>query len=599
MKRLLALALCLIMIVSVFASCGKKDDKDKGPVIRTYMTSNIYNFDPIYAYTDEAAAKIMGMIYEGLFTVNANGKVEKALCKDYKIVEDKENNIYKMVITINNTCWSDGREVMVDDLVFAWKRILDPEFSCNAASMLFDIQNAKAYKNGDCSPDDVGLYPVDTKELEIIFDGPINYDLFIENLASPVLVPLREDVVGKAEQWASNVAIMTSNGPFTVRAFTPGDKMALQRNGYYYRNAQKDADDKVVKPYRIYIELSEDANQQLAVYNNGVDIYDEQGNFVVKNYVFYNSELPLAARKEWASTVKTVDTQNVHTYYFNTTNELFEKAEVRKALSMALDREAIADIVVFAEAATGLITDGVFGSTTKKDFRTEAGALINTKGDVEGAKKLLKDAGVSKGKFEIAIRDNEVDKAIAEYAKEIWEDLGFTVDVKTYGYEKITTENEYEVYVDMFEQAFMKGDFDVAGIDLQMLSTDAFGTLASFAVGYSGTALDLSDRKNENGGLDLKPGVTGYNSAEFNAKIDAAYNEKLDRAVKTKNLIEAEKILLEDMPIAPLVRLQNAYVAKKELSGFSFTRYGAPIMTKAKFKNYEQYILVEELTKES
>ena len=99
MKRLLALLLCLVMVVSVVAGCGKKDDDDKGAVIRTYMTSKIYNLDPIYAYIDDAATKIMGMVYEGLFTLNANGKVEKALCKDYKIIEDEDLDLFMLLIT--------------------------------------------------------------------------------------------------------------------------------------------------------------------------------------------------------------------------------------------------------------------------------------------------------------------------------------------------------------------------------------------------------------------------------------------------------------------------------------------------------------------
>ena len=576
MKRILALVLCLLMIVPLFASCGNKDDEDKGAIIRTYMTSDIYNFDPVYAYTDDAATKIMGMIYEGLFRLSDDGKVEKALCKDYEIIEDKEHNIYKMQVTINDTAWSDGRKVSVDDLVYAWKRILDPEFSCNAASMLFDIQNAKGYKNGDCSPDDVGLYAVDTQVLDIYFEKEINYDLFIETLCSPMLVPVREDVVAKAEQWASNVAIMVANGPFAVRSFKPGEKMALQRNAYYYRDSEKDAEDKVVKPYRIYIDLTQGSDEQLIAYNEGT--------------LFYNSEIGLASRQDWSKVTKTVDMQNVHTYYFNTNNELFAKKEVRQALSKALDRQSIADIAVFAEPATALITEGVFETTRKTSFRDKGGDIIGVVGDVDGAKALLKKAGVSGGEFEIAVRDNEVDVAIAEYAKEVWKELGFKVTLNKLGAKKQVTENEYEVYVDQFEQAFKKGEFDVAAIDLQMLSTDAFSTLSGFAVGYSGTALNLADEAG--GGWDLKPGVTGYNSKEYNKLIDEAYAQK-DRAKRSEILHKAEKLLLEDMPIAPLVTLQNAYVSKK-LSGFSFDFYGCPVFTKAKLKNYEKYTNVEE-----
>ncbi len=578
MKRILAFTLCLVMLVPLFASCGKKDEDDKGAVIRAYMTSDIYNFDPVYAYTDDATTKIMGMIYEGLFELDTEGKVQKALCKDYEIVEDKENNVYKMQVTINDTGWSDGREVTVDDVVYAWKRILDPEFSCSAAAMLFDIKNAKAYKNGDCSPDDVGLYAVDTKVLDIYFDGPINYDLFIENLCSPVLVPLREDIVTKAEQWASNVAIMAGNGPFAVRSFTPGKKMALQRNAYYYRDIEKDADDKVVKPYRIYIDLRVEPDEQLIAYNDG--------------QLFFNSEIALANRNDWASKVKTVDMQNVHTYYFNTNNELFAKKEVRQALSMALDREAIAELVVYAEAATGLITDGVFNTSRKNSFREVGGDILSTTGDVDGAKSLLSGVKLPTKKFSITVRNNEVDVAIAEYAKEVWEDLGFNVSIVKCDYKKKTTENEYEVFVDEFETAFKTGDFDVAGIDLQMLSTDAFATLSGFALGYSGTALNLADEAG--GGWDLKPGVTGYNSEAYNKLIDEAFGLKSDRAAMAEKIHEAEELLLDDMPVTPLVTLKNAYISSKKFSKFSFNYYGSPIFTDAKLKNYQAYTNVEE-----
>lgn len=578
MKKILALTLCLLMLVPLAVGCGKKDEDDRGAVVRAYMTSEIFNFDPIYAYTDDAATKIMGMIYEGLFRLTPNGKVEKALCKSYKITEDKENNIYKMQVTINDTGWSDGREVTVNDVIFAWKRILDPEFSCSAAAMLFDIKNAKAYKNGDCSPDDVGLYPVDTKVLDIFFEQPINYDLFIENLASPILVPLREDILAKADKWASNVAIMAGNGPFAVRSFTPGEKMALQRNSYYYRDVEKDADDAVVRPYRIFIDLTVGAGDQLNAYNEGT--------------LFYNSEIPLGSRNDWASAVKTVDMQNVHTYYFNTTNPLFSKAEVRRALSLALDRNEIAKIVVFGEAATGLITDGVFDTSRKNSFRKVGGDLIKTSADVDAAKALLNQAGVTSGSFTITIRDNEVDNAIANYAKGVWESLGFTVNIRALYARKEITENEYEVYVDSFEEAFKTGDFDVAGIDLQMFSTDAFSTLAGFAMGYSGTALDLAHP--ENGGWDLKPSVTGYNSEAYNTAIDNAFKASLNRSERSKYLHEAEKILLEDMPVMPLVTLQNAYVARKSLSKFSFDFYGCPVMTDLKLKNYELYTNAEE-----
>ncbi len=576
MKRILALVLCLLMLVPMMASCGQKDENDKGAIIQMYLATDVYNFDPIYAYTDDAASRIMGMIYEGLFRINAdNGKVENALCKKWEIIEDPEDSVYKARVTINDTAWSDGRKVSVDDVIYAWKRILDPEFSHPAAAMLFEIKNAKAYKNGDCSPDDVGLYAVDTTVMEIQFEQPIDYDLFKERLCAPVLVPVREDAVGKTEYWASNVAVMVANGPFRISSFRPGDTMMLQRNSYYYRNEEKDDLDKVVKPYRIYIDLTKSAEEQ----------YQLTGDTV-----FFNSELPLSVRASLGKKdVKYVDSGSVHTYYFNTNNELFADANVRKALSLALNRQTIADIVVFADPATGLIDNSVYNTSRKNSFREEGGDLISTSANVAEAQALLDASGVRGGSFTITIRDNDVDYAIAEYAQGVWRELGFTVMIRPLGSESGYTPKkdpvtEYDYFVDAFETAFNKGDFDVAGIDLQMFSTDAFGTLAQYAVGFSGTAIDLS---NPNDWYE-KPGITGYNSDEYNQYIADAY-AATDRKTKTERLHRAEEVLMNDMPVMPLLFMKNAYKSGKKLSKFSFDYYGCPQFIEAKLKNYEEY----------
>ena len=287
--------------------------------------------------------------------------------------------------------------------------------------------------------------------------------------------------------------------------------------------------------------------------------------------------------------VKYVDSGSVHTYYFNTNNELFADANVRKALSLALNRQTIADIVVFADPATGLIDNSVYNTSRKNSFREEGGDLISTSANVAEAQALLDASGVRGGSFTITIRDNDVDYAIAEYAQGVWRELGFTVMIRPLGSESGYTPKkdpvtEYDYFVDAFETAFNKGDFDVAGIDLQMFSTDAFGTLAQYAVGFSGTAIDLS---NPNDWYE-KPGITGYNSDEYNQYIADAY-AATDRKTKTERLHRAEEVLMNDMPVMPLLFMKNAYKSGKKLSKFSFDYYGCPQFIEAKLKNYEEY----------
>ena len=92
MKKILSLVLCLVMLATVFVGCAKEDeeteDTDKGAYVYMYMTDMVYDFDPAHAYGNEAALKIVSLMFDNLFVLDENGKVKKSLAKDYKISED-------------------------------------------------------------------------------------------------------------------------------------------------------------------------------------------------------------------------------------------------------------------------------------------------------------------------------------------------------------------------------------------------------------------------------------------------------------------------------------------------------------------------------
>ena len=193
--------LCAVMLLGVLASCTTIEGDNSGMVIDVYMTTELFDFDPALHYNDDAMVKILDLIFEGLTDIDENGKWKKALMKSYEIKGNDEDGYY-MLITLNSTRWSDGRTVQAADLVYAWKRILDPDFRSEAAALLFDIKNARDVKLGDASIDDVGIAAVDTYVLQIYFETKIDYDVFLRNLASPALVPLREDIVARDANWA-------------------------------------------------------------------------------------------------------------------------------------------------------------------------------------------------------------------------------------------------------------------------------------------------------------------------------------------------------------------------------------------------------------
>ena len=433
-------------------------------------------------------------------------------------------------------------------------------------------------KFGDASIDDFGASAVDTYTLQVLFEHDIDTDAFFKTVASPALVPQREDTVASnSEYWARKTSTILTNGPFALKQIDYGRTLRIERNSYYFRDTDKpDALDKYVIPWRIVTHYDYgDINAQFDAYMN--------------SSIWYLGTIPLAQREAVKKQAVISDELATHTYYFNVKNDLFKDARVRRALSMAIDREHIVSIVTYAKAATGLIPYGVSDANGKKDFREVADSeskLISTTADMDGAKALLREAGVSGGSFDLTVKDNEQDKAVAEYVADEWKKLGFNVKVKALKGSRIGGSNDAisNLYEDKFNDAYSKGDFDVIAVDMNMLTTDAFGALSVFADDFSGGGVDL---RSEN--YDVKGHITGYSNSEYNDLIERAY-AATDSSERTALLHQAEQMLAEDMPVIPLIYLQDAYlINKKVLSGYKDGFNGTRDFTRMKMKNYMAY----------
>ena len=567
--KVLSLILAVLMLVPMMASCTTLEGDDKGAIIDMYLTTEVFDFDPQLTITDAAQLKYMLLMYEGLTRINDKGQWEKALMKKYKVEKD-DGKTFSILIDLKTSRWSDGRTVQAGDFVYSWKRLLDPDQKHEAASLLYDIKNAKAAKMGDASIDDVGIAAVDTYTLRIEFESKIDLDSFFEKLSAIALVPLREDVISRyGETWARKTTSIAVNGQFIPKSMIAGSEIKLERSSYYYTDPDKkdeEALDKYVIPYRLWNTYNKgDAAAQLAALNEGA--------------IFYDGEIALAERANYADSAVITDMMGTHTYMFNTTNPLFEKAEVRQALSLALDREAIANIVTFAKAANGFIPYKVYDADSKTEFREVGGSVISTSADTSKAQSLLSSAGVTKGSFTIKVRNDEVDIAVAEYVKGVWSGLGFTVDVEVME----TKKNSNDCQDDLFQDAFEAGDYDVIAYDMMMLSPDAFSALAPFSAAYSGNGVDMNSET-----YDLYGNACGYANEAYDALIDQA-NSTYDRAERAAVLHQAETKLLEDMPVCPLYFIQSAYVYSSELSGIETDYYGTQLFTKVKLNDYMTY----------
>ena len=270
---------------------------------------------------------------------------------------------------------------------------------------------------------------------------------------------------------------------------------------------------------------------------------------------------------------------------YNFNNEYWqENADLIPAINYAIDRQAIADLLVYADPATGLIANTVFNATEGKTFRKVQGDVLKTTADADGARALLAEAGVSGGSFTLGYRQNECETAVAEYVKGVWESLGFKVELRPLtAIRETVVENSEEVdyLIDSVEEAYETGDFDVLAIDVSMQSTDAFPALAVYALTFSGSGIDMTSAN-----YDYLPHVTGFNDEVYNEIIERAYAEKNIKA-RADILAEAERYLLEQMPVMPIVFNKDCYLAKKTLTGLGTSYLGYRDFSDAGYKGYK------------
>ena len=704
LKKVIALLLCVLMMIPLFSSCAKRDEDDLGPMITMYLPDEIYNFDPAYAYYNSATLSIVSMLFETLFKLDDKGVIQNALVDTYEYHENAEKNEYKMVIMLKDTCWSNKDPITTDNVLYTWKRLLNPKNSFEAASLLYDIKNARAVKEGDVTIDDLGVEANSQKMLTITFEGAIDVEAFLLNLTSVATAPLPESHIEKDADWAKKGATMICSGPFKLgktryvnvskddyntavdksddQAFSNRDIVkddyaldewgnvmtsgvspycdvkrlsyfVLERNSYYYRNPEEDAIDESVIPHRLLVNCMLSAEELEAEFQN--------------NRLFYVGSIPGSMRTNSSSTVmqnvKTSDAMSTFSLYLNEKalingEALFAKKEVRQALSLAIDRQAIANAVVFAEAATGIVPNGVFeaGASQKKLFSTKEAetfrdnannTLISSGASPDAARQLLTQAGIVPENYSFTINVacyDEINVMATEMIAESWRQLGFNVTVNKV---KAIQNNDVlkaiaddadpfmkDICDDLFVETITRKTFEVVAFDYVAYSADAFSVLSSFAKSFAGMQYDMEN-------YVLEPHRTGYDSEEYNNLMEAVYYipyfAKLDRETsqdflgiydtkeefqatydavkaiydkynitpttkvdewktqKAALLHKAEELLLTDLPVIPVLFNQHAVAYDDEvLTDITSSYYVPNLFTEAMLENYLDYTYINK-----
>lgn len=503
-------------------------------ILRTNNSSEPGSLDPPLAQGTHESW-ILENCFEGLMTFDENGNLVEGMAESYEVSEDGLTYTFKLR---DNITWTNGDPVTAHDFEFSWKRALDPETAANYASILYYIKGAEAYNTGQGSRDDVGVKALDDKTLEVTLETPTAF--FLELTAFYTYFPVNKNVVESNPDWAKDPSTYVCNGPFKLVEWKHNDQIILEKNPNYY-NADK------IKLDGIDLDILEDQNTAWQKYLGGeYDLLVDIPTSVV-------NELKTKGDPELEIGLQ------VGTYYYNVNPAVkpFNNAKVRKALSMAMDRETIVEKITMGGqiAAGGVVPPGL-KDENGNDFREAVGNLIEY--NPEEAKRLFEEGLAEEGMtvedfnnqgFVLLYNTSESHRKIAQAVQEMWR--------TTLGIEIVLENVEFQVKLDR-EQS---GDYHIS------------------RAGWIGDYMDpmtfLDLWWSESAFNDVN-----YNNPEYDALIRKAKSTN-DQNVRMAAMKEAEVMLMEDMPVLPVYFYTQPYVVKPNVTGIFKVPVRYPVITYA------------------
>ena len=533
MKKILSLFLCCLMVLTL-TGCGGSNGDD----ITTYTYSSeldIKNLDSSDA-DDGCSLKAIHAVIDGLTKTDKKGNIVNAVAKSEELSEDGLTHTYKLRKDVK---WTNGDPVTAHDFVYAWQLIFRKKGSYYYmfADGIASIEGAQELSDkigaGEELTDDdlnsMGVKAIDDYTLEV--KTTVRVSFLDELLTFPPFYPINEKFSEKqGNKYGKSAKAILGNGAFIMTNWEPGSIAEFKKNEDYYEA-------KTVKIEKLVMKLVQDPKVAAQSFMAGetdyapinsdlVDKYkdDEAFKQVYDGFLFYIS--------------------------VNFQNSDLANLNVRKAISLAINRKDLCENVLKdgSQAASGFVPSGLSISPEGKDFRDEADTY--TSYDKKAAQAALDEGLKELGKSEITLR-------------------------VTYG----TDESPMDVFATYLQNALSKLD----GIKVEMVAT---------------TKQDRIYNKQKNGDFDLATTRWGpdygdpttyltmgistngnnygkYTNSELDALMDKVANES-DANTRWQEMIDAEKIMMDDLCYIPVFEKGTATLQNKDVKGLVIRPVGVP-----------------------
>ena len=480
-------------------------------------------------------------VFETLLIINENNEAVPGQAESWTTSEDGLTWTFTMRDGLK---WSDGTDLNAKDFEYSFKRMADPDTAAPYAEtclgMIDGFEEAAGFPDADGNPtvepnlDALNVKASDDgKTLTIVLAYPCSY--FDKIVAFAAMSPVQKATVeANGDAWCTSPDTYVCNGPFMITEWTPSERIVLTKNPNYVGGW----DSSKIVSESITLLLLEDSSASFAAYNSG----EAQ---LIKDVP--TDEIPSLTKAEDGGDFY-VDTI-LGTYYvsLNLKRDAFKDAKVRRALSLAIDRDYVANTIMQGTYSTA---DSIVGPgiVDENGYFHDNGNAPYISADYEAnlaeAKKLLADAGYPNGEgyptLEYSTNDAGYHVPLAEYLQQAWSDLGITLTISKMEWSSFTA-------------ARRAGEYDVARNGWVMDYNDPSNMIELFCSG--------------NGNNDGK-----YSNPEFDAAIEAS--RVADVSEHFAQLHKAEDILMEDTGCLPIAYYNDYWLQSPALKGTWHSPYG-------------------------
>jgi len=525
----------IIAIVFVFflLSCGKSENistinnktnqQNDPPYLRLPIEGEIGTIDPGYIQ-DMAPIEIVEQLFLGLTDFDPKTyEVTPELSTHWTVSPD--GTVYRFYLR-KDVFWTNGRAVTAHDVVWAIQRNISPEVECLYAYVMYIIKNAEAIHNGTINDiSQLGVYAINDYAVEFHLENPAAYFPSVAGLW--IFRPLPVEILKKYEKKWTDPENIVTNGSYLLDTWFEGSLMVLKKNPKYYDAANVNIDE-------VHYHIIPESYAGLVMYkNNDLDVLG--GTYL---------RLPLTELNEIKIDPDLYDQYRnkplfcTYFYGFNTKKTPVNNPLVRKAISAAVDRELLIEVITRGDEqpATTFTRPPLFGSC---DPSEGVGVGFNPK----QARQWLAEAGYPDGKNfpKISIVHNasethsRVAKSIKSFLKYY---LNIEVEVKSL---------EWNEYVNILDQP---------------------NTPHIFRTGWCADYPDANNWLNDVFHPKKSSNFIGWNNQEFANLMDQAQQNN-DPKIRKKLYRRAEQILCdEEAAIIPIYFETAQYLVKNRLKGW-------------------------------